>query len=176
MIKDGAKMSKSRGNVVSPDDMVARYGADSARMYSLFAAPPDRDLDWQDSGVEGVSAFLARVYRFVAQNPVKAGTYSAAYSPSDLGPEGKKIQRKMHQTIRRITEDFKGRWHFNTSVAALMELLNECIGAAHFYLRGRARKGVPRGRSAKVCSDACSRSCHILRMNSGRSLGEQETC
>jgi len=132
VIKDGAKMSKSLGNVVSPDDMVARYGADSARMYSLFAAPPDRDLDWQDSGVEGVARFLARVYRFVAQNPVKAGTYAAAYSPRDLGTEGKKIQRKMHQTIRRITEDFKGRWHFNTSVAALMELLNECIGAPIF--------------------------------------------
>jgi len=132
VIKDGAKMSKSLGNVVSPDDMVARYGADSARMYSLFAAPPDRDLDWQDSGVEGVARFLARVYRFVSQNPVKAGTYTAEYSPGDLGPEGKKIQRKMHQTIRRITEDFKGRWHFNTSVAALMELLNECIGAPIF--------------------------------------------
>ncbi|HEY1799329.1 MAG TPA: leucine--tRNA ligase [Terriglobales bacterium] len=132
VIKDGAKMSKSLGNVVSPDDMVARYGADSARMYSLFAAPPDRDLDWQDSGVEGVARFLARVYRFIAQNPVKAGTYTVEYSPSDLGPEGKKIQRKMHQTMWRITEDFKGRWHFNTSVAALMELLNECIGAPIF--------------------------------------------
>ena len=64
VIKDGAKMSKSKGNVVSPDDMVARYGADSARMYALFAAPPDRDLDWQEDGVAGVSRFLARVWRF----------------------------------------------------------------------------------------------------------------
>jgi leucyl-tRNA synthetase len=132
VIKDGAKMSKSLGNVVSPDDMVARYGADSARMYSLFAAPPDRDLDWQDSGVEGVQRFLARAYRFVAHNPAKTGTYSPEYSPSDLSPEARKIQRKLHQTIRRITEDFKGRWHFNTSVAALMELLNDCIGAQVF--------------------------------------------
>ena len=68
VIKGGAKMSKSLGNVVSPDDMVARYGADSTRMYTLFAAPPDRDLDWQDAGVEGISRFLSRVYRFVARN------------------------------------------------------------------------------------------------------------
>ena len=68
VIKDGAKMSKNLGNVVSPDDMVARYGADTTRMYTLFAAPPDRDLDWQDSGLEGVSRFLSRVYRFVSRN------------------------------------------------------------------------------------------------------------
>ena len=72
VIKDGAKMSKSLGNVVSPDDMVARYGADSARMYTLFATPPDRDLDWQDQGVEGVDRFLGRVYRFVARNAAHA--------------------------------------------------------------------------------------------------------
>src|SRR6202040_115308 len=65
VIKDGAKMSKSLGNVVSPDEMVARYGADAARLYSLFAAPPDRDLDWQDSGIEGIQRFLGRVYRFI---------------------------------------------------------------------------------------------------------------
>ncbi len=68
VIKDGAKMSKSLGNVVSPDEMVARYGADAARLYSLFAAPPDRDLDWQDSGIEGIQRFLGRVYRFVEAN------------------------------------------------------------------------------------------------------------
>ena len=68
VIKDGAKMSKSLGNVVSPDEMVARYGADAARLYTLFAAPPDRDLDWQDSGIEGIQRFLGRVYRFVMRN------------------------------------------------------------------------------------------------------------
>ncbi|HEY1462454.1 MAG TPA: class I tRNA ligase family protein, partial [Terriglobales bacterium] len=134
VIKDGAKMSKSLGNIVSPDDMVARYGADSARMYSLFAAPPDRDLDWQENGVEGVQRFLSRAYRFIAQNPVKAGSYQVPYDAANLPPDIKKISRKMHQTIHRITEDFKGRWHFNTSVAALMELLNEGYAAQAVFL------------------------------------------
>jgi leucyl-tRNA synthetase len=125
VIKGGAKMSKSLGNVVSPDEMVARFGADAARLYSLFAAPPDRDLDWQETGIEGIRRFLGRVYAFFSQAPVKAGSYAPGYSASDLAPSAKRVLRKLHQTIFRITEDFKGRWHFNTSVAALMELLNE---------------------------------------------------
>ena len=133
VIKDGAKMSKSLGNVVTPDDMVARYGADAARLYSLFAAPPDRDLDWQDTGIEGIRRFLGRVYAFMTQAPVSAGTYEPSDSLGDLAPNARKIQRKLHQTIRRITDDFKGRWHFNTSVAALMELLNECTAAPEIF-------------------------------------------
>jgi leucyl-tRNA synthetase len=129
----GAAMSKSRGNVVSPDDMTARYGADSARMYVLFASPPDRDVDWQDTGIEGVQRFLGRVYRFITHAPVVRGSYDPDYSPDDLTPQGREILRKLHQTIRRITEDFKGRWHFNTSVAALMELLNECNAAQEIF-------------------------------------------
>ena len=136
VIKGGAKMSKSLGNVVSPDDMIARYGADSARMYSLFAAPPDRDLDWQDLGVEGIHRFLGRVYRFVALQP--AARSVGSYSPADLSPEGRKLVRKLHQTTKKITEDFAGRWHFNTSVAALMELLNECTPAAFSGPGGQA--------------------------------------
>jgi len=125
VIKGGAKMSKSLGNVVSPDDMVARYGADSTRMYTLFAAPPDRDLDWQDLGVEGISRFLARVYRFVARNAQPLEAAPAGRDSGQLSPAARKMQRKLHQTIRRVTEDFGGRWHFNTSIAAIMELLNE---------------------------------------------------
>ena len=165
VIKGGAKMSKSLGNVVAPDDMVAKYGADSARMYTLFAAPADRDLDWQDAGVEGVSRFLARVYRYVMRNTpsgsvilgedaeesrarvaepagdgvilgeasrtarteVEAPALSSSKRSlsSELTPGARKIRRKLHQTIRKITEDFGGRWHFNTSIAAIMELVNE---------------------------------------------------
>jgi leucyl-tRNA synthetase len=128
VIKDGAKMSKSKGNVVSPDDMVARYGADSARMYSLFAAPPDRDLDWQEDGVAGVSRFLARVYRFAMKYaPVARAAGDAR--PSSRNAIELKLLRKLHQTIAKITLDFEGRWHFNTCVAAIMELMNELQGA-----------------------------------------------
>jgi leucyl-tRNA synthetase len=143
VIKDGAKMSKSLGNVVVPDEMVARFGADAARMYSLFAAPPDRDLDWQETGIEGIQRFLGRVYRFVVKHSHSVETQLAASSgnatqvaassretdhtlqATALPPEARAIQRKLHQTIKRVTDDFQGRWHFNTSIAAVMELVNE---------------------------------------------------
>jgi leucyl-tRNA synthetase len=126
VIKDGAKMSKSLGNVVTPDEMIERYGADAARLYSLFAAPPDRDLDWQDTGIEGIQRFLGRVYRFVSRN-AKAKKPAAASRDAgqSLPPEARKIQRKLHQTIKRVSDDFQGRWHFNTCIAAIMELVNE---------------------------------------------------
>jgi len=129
VIKDGAKMSKSLGNIVSPDDMVARYGADSARMYSLFAAPPDRDLDWQETGIEGIQRFLARVFRYVTRNahPEHADWNKAI--PAELSVEARAVQRKLHQTIKRVTDDFQGRWHFNTCIAAIMELSNEMHAA-----------------------------------------------
>jgi leucyl-tRNA synthetase len=123
VIKDGAKMSKSKGNVVSPDDMVARYGADATRMYALFAAPPDRDLDWQEDGVAGVSRFLARVWRLVTKHAPRTRAAAAIASESPEG--GATLRRKLHQTIAKITQDFEGRWHFNTCVAAIMELVNE---------------------------------------------------
>jgi leucyl-tRNA synthetase len=128
VIKDGAKMSKSKGNVVSPDDMVARFGADSARMYSLFAAPPDRDLDWQEDGVAGVSRFLARVWRLANKYTPVARTANgeAVVAPSGVSL---KLLRKLHQTIAKITLDFEGRWHFNTCVAAIMEFVNEMQAA-----------------------------------------------
>ena len=126
VIKDGAKMSKSLGNVVSPDEMVARYGADAARLYSLFAAPPDRDLDWQDTGIEGIQRFLGRVYRFVVRNAKPQGRATAP--DGNLSPEARRIQRKLHQTIKRVSDDFRGRWHFNTCIAAIMELVNGLYG------------------------------------------------
>jgi leucyl-tRNA synthetase len=128
VIKDGHKMSKSKGNVVSPDDMVARYGADAARAYSLFAAPPDRDLDWQEDGVAGVSRFLARVWRLTTKYaPVaREGRGQEAAPPTGISL---KLLRKLHQTVAKITLDFEGRWHFNTCIAAIMELVNEIQAA-----------------------------------------------
>jgi len=151
VIKDGAKMSKSKGNVISPDDMVARYGADATRMYALFAAPPDRDLDWQEDGVAGVSRFLSRVWRLTTKHApqarsaalengvLKGHDFSRAEqgkeNPGALAPGGSlagpssKLLRKLHQTIAKITLDFEGRWHFNTCVAAIMELVNDLQAA-----------------------------------------------
>jgi leucyl-tRNA synthetase len=140
VIKDGAKMSKSKGNVVSPDEMIAKYGADATRMYALFAAPPDRDLDWQEDGVAGVSRFLARVWRLATKYaPVARTAGSIPPKTQNCGAaqieaaapngEAQKLLRKLHQTIAKITLDFEGRWHFNTCVAAIMELVNDLQAA-----------------------------------------------
>ncbi len=120
VIKDGAKMSKSKGNVVSPDDMIARYGADATRMYALFAAPPDRDLEWQEEGVAGISRFLGKVYRLVMKYADVTSDGGRVESAAGLA-----LLRKLHQTIAKITQDFDGRWHFNTSISAIMILVNE---------------------------------------------------
>jgi leucyl-tRNA synthetase len=116
VIKDGAKMSKSKGNVVSADQMIERFGADTGRVFELFAAPPEKEMDWTDSGANGAYNFLGRVYRFVTRN---IGQGQAEPTGAD-----RKVLRKLHQTLQRITDDFESRWHFNTSIAALMELLN----------------------------------------------------
>jgi leucyl-tRNA synthetase len=143
VIKDGAKMSKSKGNVVSPDDMIARYGADATRMYALFAAPPDRDLEWQEEGVAGISRFLGKVYRLVmkygpgSRSGAMAhvsesrpfGKLRAGYgAPGSVeGATGTALLRRLHQTIAKITQDFDGRWHFNTSISSIMILVNEIL-------------------------------------------------
>ena len=116
VIANGAKMSKSRGNVVSADHVADVHGADTARLFALFAAPPEKDMDWTEAGVEGIYRFLGRVYRFATRNIGTAGGDGA----SDA-----KVLRKLHQTLRKITADFDSRWHFNTSIAAMMELVNE---------------------------------------------------
>ena len=121
VIKDGAKMSKSKGNVVSPDLMIERYGADATRMYALFAAPPDRDLEWQEEGVAGISRFLGKVYRLTT----KYGAVRAADGRGAESAAGLELLRKLHQTIGKITQDFSGRWHFNTSISSIMILVNE---------------------------------------------------
>jgi leucyl-tRNA synthetase len=127
VIKNGAKMSKSKGNVVSPDEMVAQYGADATRMYALFAAPPDRDLDWQEDGVAGVSRFLGRVWRLATKHSalVRSGVLDEGAGNTAAGGVSQKLLRKMHQTIAKITLYFECRWHFNTCVASIMEFVNE---------------------------------------------------
>jgi leucyl-tRNA synthetase len=119
VIKDGAKMSKNKGNVISADTMMDEFGADTGRLFELFAAPPERDLDWTDAGAEGAYRFLGRVFRFVTRN---ADRLEETGQP---GEADRKVLRKLHQTIKKITDDFESRWHFNTSIAAFMELVNE---------------------------------------------------
>jgi len=130
VIKDGHKMSKSKGNVVSPDDMIEKFGADSTRMYALFAAPPDRDLDWQEDGVAGVSRFLGRVWRLTDSLQRKAKTVSSSgislrSKPISETTEAEaKLVGAMHRTIAKITDEFSGRWHFNTCIASIMTFVN----------------------------------------------------
>ena len=128
VLKDGAKMSKSLGNIVSPDEMIGLYGADAARMYSLFAAPPDRDLDWEEKNIAGISRFLTKSHRLVmkyAGAGRTAGQNRVAEDRSALGPEANRLLTALHQTISKVTEDFANRWHFNTSISSLMILVNE---------------------------------------------------
>ncbi|HVA93964.1 MAG TPA: leucine--tRNA ligase [Candidatus Dormibacteraeota bacterium] len=132
VIKDGSKMSKSKGNVVDPTALFERYGADTVRLYMLFAAPPEKDLDWSDTGIEGASRFLNRVYRVVAKHAEDLGAVESLLgevarpeASADYTPEERKLLRKAHQVLRHVTEDMEERWHFNTDIAMTMELVNE---------------------------------------------------
>jgi leucyl-tRNA synthetase len=118
VIAEGAKMSKSKGNVVGADMLAEKFGADTARMFVLFAAPPEKEVDWRFEGAEGIHRFLGRVYRFVTRNLEPAAGLPAT------GPSDRKAERKLHQVLQRITEDFESRWHFNTCIAGIMELVN----------------------------------------------------
>lgn len=128
VIKDGAKMSKSKGNVVDPDDMIRTYGADTVRLFCLFAAPPEKELEWSDQGVEGAYRFLGRVWRLVAENQERLKSVRP-YDGSTPLPQGlQSLHRKTHLTIKKVTEDIEQRFHFNTAIAAVMELVNEIYG------------------------------------------------
>lgn len=128
VIKDGAKMSKSKGNVVSPEEIIARYGADTARLFILFAAPPERDLEWSDQGVEGAYRFLNRVWRLILSFSEKIKAASGAYDIAALTPEEKELRRVLHVTIAKVTEDVKERFTFNTALSSIMELVNAFYG------------------------------------------------
>lgn len=123
VLKDGTKMSKSKGNVVSPEEIIGQYGADTARLFILFAAPPERDLEWSDQGVEGSFRFLNRVWRIVAYyaEELKNGQ---PLDKNTLSDQDKDLRRLTHQTIKKVTEDLSLRFNFNTAISAIMELVN----------------------------------------------------
>jgi len=124
VVKDGAKMSKSKGNIVSPDEMIERYGADATRLFTLFAAPPDRDLEWQEDGVAGISRFLGRVHRLTVKYAEAGRSDAGDLDPAACTPAELALLRLAHQTIAKVTQDFNGRWHFNTSISSIMILVN----------------------------------------------------
>ena len=121
VLKDGAKMSKSKGNTVDPQELIDRYGADTVRLFSMFAAPPEQSLEWSDSGVEGANRFIKRLWRLVHDFDTD-GTESL---PDSLNGEQKNLRRKIHETIAKVSDDYGRRQTFNTAVAAVMELCNE---------------------------------------------------
>jgi leucyl-tRNA synthetase len=142
VLKGGTAMSKSKGNVVGAEEMAEKYGCDTGRLYTLFAAPPEKDLEWSEQAIEGCARFLQRVHRLVSRhaerlNQVAAGTRLDGASLSSGGlqvepapgdsatPKEKALLRKAHQVLRRVTNDFETRWHFNSATALLMELVNE---------------------------------------------------
>jgi leucyl-tRNA synthetase len=130
VVKDGAKMSKSKGNVVSDDLIRDKYGADTGRLFELFAGPPEKDLEWSDQGVEGAYRFLARLWRFIFQQRQTLIVTRSDFLQSDLLGDLRDLYRLIHRTIKKVTEDIESRFHFNTAIAAIMELFNALTAKA----------------------------------------------
>ena len=128
VIKDGAKMSKSLGNVVSPEEILEKYGADTARLFILFAAPPERELDWSDQGVEGSFRFLNRVWRIIYNYMPQIEQKVTEYDVTALNEVDKDLRRALHNTIKKVTVDIDTRFNFNTAISSLMELVNALYG------------------------------------------------
>lgn len=124
VIKDGAKMSKSLGNVVSPEEILSKYGADTARLFILFAAPPERELEWSDQGVEGSFRFLNRIWRIVQAFEAVLAQKVTEYDYSNLSEADKDLRRVLHSSIKKVTNDIETRFNFNTAISTMMELVN----------------------------------------------------
>jgi leucyl-tRNA synthetase len=119
------KMSKSKGNVVAPDDLIEKFGADTQRLYTLFIGPPEKDAEWNDAAVAGCFRFLNRLWEIVWDNSERLTDVTAAENGDGLSSTGRDLRRKTHQTIRKVTSDVEGEFHFNTAVSAVMELVNQ---------------------------------------------------
>jgi leucyl-tRNA synthetase len=143
VLKDGAVMSKSKGNVVDPDDMLAKYGADALRLFMVFVAPPEKELEWSDAGIEGSFRFLARVWRLVDHWAETVGGEGMPACGDDCTDAERALRRKTHDTIRRVTADIEERMHLNTAVSSLMELVNELYEFSAATPHGAPSRGEP---------------------------------
>ena len=138
VVKDGAKMSKSKGNVVSDDVIRDKFGADTGRLFELFAGPPEKDLEWSDQGVEGAYRFLTRLWRFTFQHRQALIAARSDFSQNDLPGDLRNLYRLIHRTIKKVTEDIESRFHFNTAIAAIMELFNALTAS----VQGESKLGI----------------------------------
>jgi leucyl-tRNA synthetase len=146
VLKEGAVMSKSKGNVVDPDDMLDRYGADALRLYVMFVAPPEKEVEWSDSGLEGSFRFLVRVWRLVDHWAETIRGHEIGAGLDERNDAERALRRKTHETIRRVTVDIEERMHLNTAVSALMELVNELYAFSEKTVHGGpARHTAPVG-------------------------------
>jgi len=136
VLKDGAKMSKSKGNTVDPQGLIDRYGADTVRLFTMFAAPPDQSLEWSDSGVEGASRFLKRLWKQASRHV--AGGAAGMPDPAKLDAGQKKLRHSVHATLAKVGDDIGRRYTFNTAIAANMELMNELSRFDDDSAQGRA--------------------------------------
>ena len=160
VLKDGAKMSKSKGNTVDPQSLIDRYGADTVRLFSMFAAPPEQSLEWSDSGVEGANRFLKRLWKLVARH-VEAGSI-ASLDPAALDEQQKAVRRKTHETIAKVSDDYGRRQTFNTAIAAVMELCNEVSRLDNDNAQGRAVAGEALHAVVLLLCPIVPHVCHTL--------------
>lgn len=144
VLKDGAKMSKSKGNVVDPGEMIAAYGADTVRLFCLFAAPPERDFSWSESGIDGASRFLKRIWRLFDEERDNLLTLEAASSTREdaASPLARDLRRKEHETIRKVSSDIQNRFQINTAIAAIMELVNALYASRELSSQGEGERRV----------------------------------
>jgi leucyl-tRNA synthetase len=157
VLKNGAVMSKSKGNVVDPDDMIQKYGADALRLYTMFVAPPEKEVEWSDAGLDGSFRFLVRVWRLVDHWAGTIGANIPGIPETDVPTGGggfndaeRAVRRKTHETIRRVTVDIEERMHLNTAVSSLMELVNELYAFSESTVQGAPSRGnSPNGRTER---------------------------
>ena len=128
VLKDGSKMSKSKGNTVDPQELIDQYGADTVRLFTMFAAPPELSLEWSDDGVAGAHRFLKRVHTLVIEHIAEGNhSMSGEVDLDSLSDEARNVYRKLHETIAKVSDDIGRRFHFNTAIASIMELTNSVM-------------------------------------------------